>query len=112
MSKPIRAKPVIDSIGQLHGYSIVCPGCNQNHVIYTNPVLYNICWGFNGDCEKPTFSPSLLCLTGSFAKPDYIDDPDIPPTRCHSFITDGRIQYLNDCTHNLKGQTLELPNII
>ena len=29
---------------------------------------------------------------------------------CHSFITDGRIQYLGDCTHPLAGQTLDLPN--
>ena len=27
---------------------------------------------------------------------------------CHSFVTDGKIRYLNDCTHHLKGQTVEL----
>ena len=30
---------------------------------------------------------------------------------CHSFITDGRIQFLGDCTHELKGQTVELPEV-
>ncbi|WP_259106184.1 hypothetical protein [Pseudomonas sp. JUb42] len=28
---------------------------------------------------------------------------------CHSFVTDGRIQYLGDCTHGLDGQAAEVP---
>ena len=32
-------------------------------------------------------------------------------TYCHSFVTDGRIQYLDDCTHELRGQTIDLPDI-
>jgi hypothetical protein len=28
---------------------------------------------------------------------------------CHSFVTDGRIQFLNDCTHPLAGQTVDIP---
>ena len=28
--------------------------------------------------------------------------------RCHIFIRDGRIQYLNDCTHALAGQTVDM----
>jgi hypothetical protein len=28
---------------------------------------------------------------------------------CHSFVTDGKIQFLGDCTHALAGQTVELP---
>ncbi|WP_241754456.1 hypothetical protein [Cupriavidus basilensis] len=27
---------------------------------------------------------------------------------CHSFVTDGRIQFLGDCTHALAGQTVPL----
>jgi hypothetical protein len=48
---------------------------------------------FNGDTEKPTLSPSLLS-TGS--------------KRCHSFVTDGRIQFLSDCDHDLKNRTEDL----
>ena len=29
---------------------------------------------------------------------------------CHSFVTNGRIQYLGDCTHKLAGQTVDLPD--
>jgi hypothetical protein len=30
---------------------------------------------------------------------------------CHSFVTDGRIQFLGDCTHALANQTVELPDL-
>jgi hypothetical protein len=54
-------------------------------------------WIFNGDVDKPTFTPSLLVF-GS-----------VPEKRCHSFITDGKILFLDDCFHELKGQTVEIP---
>jgi hypothetical protein len=28
--------------------------------------------------------------------------------RCHSLVTDGNIQFLDDCTHELKGKTVPL----
>jgi len=28
---------------------------------------------------------------------------------CHSFITNGYIRFLNDCTHELAGETIEIP---
>lgn len=31
-----------------------------------------------------------------------------PPHVCHSFVRDGRIEFLSDCTHALAGQTVEL----
>jgi len=31
--------------------------------------------------------------------------------RCHSFVRDGRIEFLSDCTHALKGQTVDLPDL-
>lgn len=54
-------------------------------------------WSFNGDVNNPTFSPSLLVFK------------DLPEQRCHSFVTDGKIQFLSDCFHDLAGQTVELP---
>lgn len=40
------------------------------------------------------------------------DDPiDWKCQVCHSFVTDGKIQFLGDCTHNLVGQIVELPEI-
>lgn len=71
-----------------------CSGCKTYHGLYvdkTKPVN----WDFNGDYDKPTFRPSVL-----------VTNPQ--GLRCHSFVTDGNIQYLDDCSHNLKGQTIEL----
>jgi hypothetical protein len=54
-------------------------------------------WTFNGDLERPTFEPSLLC------------DQHDPAHRCHLFLRQGRIEYLSDCHHALAGQTVECP---
>lgn len=90
-----------------------CPGCDSHH----GP---NDTWKFNGNVDKPTFQPSLLVEWYKYDDPDHIWDengkvivgPDgnIPGKKmiCHSFITDGKIQYLPDCTHALAGQTVEM----
>jgi hypothetical protein len=58
--------------------------------------------------EKPTFRASMLAT---------VDWPKHPPGLdkekeiCHSFVTDGKIQFLNDCTHSLKDQTVDLPDV-
>lgn len=41
---------------------------------------------------------------------DWIKD-HCPPSVCHSFVRDGRIQFLSDCTHKLANQTVDLPDI-
>jgi hypothetical protein len=71
----------------------LCPGCRVTHGISTAPGR----WAFNGDVERPTISPSVLCTW-----------PPLP-RRCHSFVRDGRIEFLSDCTHALAGQSVELP---
>ena len=76
-----------------NAYAITCLACGCGHALNG--------WNFNGDMEKPTFTPSLL-VTG------YLNAEN-PDGVCHSFITDGKIQYLSDCTHKLAGQTIELP---
>jgi hypothetical protein len=74
-------------------FSIYCPACEMPHGIQEGM------WTFNHDFEKPTFSPSLLVT----APPS--------PLRCHSFVRDGKIQFLGVCNHDLKGQTVELPEV-
>jgi hypothetical protein len=67
-------------------------------------------WGFNGDLEFPTFTPSVL-VTIHWGNGKPREDPEFEETekRCHSFVTDGMIQFLSDCTHPLAGQTVNLP---
>lgn len=105
------------------GLMFWCPGCDMAHRIQhgsgDGPR-----WGWNGNGEKPTFTPSILVRATELTEKgdaelkqwqtagypdrggvafDHVD------TVCHSFITDGRIQFLGDCTHALADQTVELP---
>jgi len=57
-------------------------------------------WSFNYDIEKPTLSPSLSVK--------YPWGPDQKNQICHFFITDGKILYCGDCTHDYAGKTLDL----
>ena len=79
-----------------------CPGCKEYHPvrIRSNDGV-RPSWEWNGDRDKPTFRPSLLVRT------NFVNGH--PTTICHSFITDGNIQFLGDCTHDLKNQTVALP---
>lgn len=84
-----------------------CPGCQEMHVVTSG-------WSFNGDYERPTFSPSVLVTWRhpkghTNANPAPVGyDGEYVEERCHTYITDGRIQFLGDCTHELAGQTIPL----
>lgn len=83
-------------------YTFECPGCGYSHAVWTVQERYpHPIWYFNGDVDKPTVHPSFL-VTRPVKGVNQI---------CHSYITSGRIQFLSDCTHELKGQTVELPEI-
>jgi hypothetical protein len=94
-------------LGRVHFW---CPGCDDAHGIGYGPGG----WTWNGDLDHPTFSPSVLVRgtqwepDAGFHKPNHRVDPG-GTTVCHSFVTDGRIQFLSDCTHHLAGQTVDLP---
>lgn len=81
--------------------SFWCPGCKDAHQIV---VETETGWHFNGDLGRPTFTPSVLVHYGN-PKPG----PLGPNAVCHSFVTDGQIQFLGDSTHALAGQTVALP---
>lgn len=75
-----------------------CPACKSWHPIRIkspDPSKRPI-WEWNGDIEKPTFSPSLLVY------------PHTGQPRCHCFVREGRIEFCSDCDHELAGQTVEM----
>ena len=84
-----------------------CPGCDSTHGV---PVTGDRKWGWNGSLEAPTFTPSILVTYP--ANPAAVEEFKEWRTerRCHSFVTDGRFQFLSDCTHGLAGQTVPLPD--
>ena len=79
-----------------------CPGCKTNHRFVTKLPTGETgpTWTFNGDLEKPTFAPSLLCNGRT------TPDPERGVHRCHLFLQEGMVHYLGDCTHELAGQTI------
>lgn len=93
-----------------------CPGCEDVHVVGTT-------WGFNGDFNRPTATPSLLVTSGHFSpgrapgracwctyNAEHPDDPaPFKCQRCHTYIANGEIQFLADCTHALAGHTVPIP---
>jgi len=86
-----------------------CPGCGGEHVCNIGRDRRPR-WSWNGDLDRPTLKPSVLVKTGRAVDPNFQPEPGDPPEICHSFVTDGRIQFLGDCTHPLAGQTVDLPN--
>ena len=116
--RPLGSKLVTQDSGRT---MFLCPGCSTSHVLS----IAAGGWGFNGDGDNPTFTPSVL-VTGRDFTPSgqaafdawhaagcpALDSKkfDSAPTVCHSFITNGRIQFLDDCTHGLAGQSVDLPD--
>lgn len=70
-----------------------CLGCKKPHP-------FDERWQFNGDQDKPTFTPSLLGERHEYPP------GNIRQQRCHLFVTDGKIRYLSDCDHDLAGTTV------
>jgi hypothetical protein len=97
-------------------YRFYCEGCKSHHAAVEGR------WTFNNNYEKPTFSPSILVRATEMTEKGIADyevwcESGYPKrdesfesvqTVCHSFVTDGKIQYLSDCTHKLAGQTIDL----
>jgi Family of unknown function (DUF6527) len=75
-----------------------CPGCGVDHPFRVGGDNTKPQWKWNGSLDKPSFTPSLVVFASE------------PSRRCHLIMTDGKIQFLNDCYHELKGQTVDCPD--
>lgn len=97
----------VEREGQNIGYLFVCPGCEDAHFVTVAPhrAENGASWQFNGNPDRPTFQPSILSIA----------EPNPASGRlkrvCHSFVTDGKIRFLGDCTHDLAGSRVEMPDI-
>lgn len=70
-----------------------CPGCKETHGVR---VAGPNSWGWNGDLDAPTFTPSIAARGMIF---------------CHSFVENGQIRFLSDSEHALAGQTVPMPDL-
>ena len=74
----------------------LCPACGFEHSFNVDLVGHGkhtrAVWSFNGDYDKPTFTPSMGANLHHFQEHHPV---------CHSFVRDGMWQFLGDCTHDM-----------
>lgn len=82
----------------------VCPGCALDgstglHILsVTSSSVTSPSWGWDGNLEAPTLSPSILTGKGT----DRI---------CHSFLKAGLFEFLTDSTHAFSGKKIAIPDL-
>ena len=85
--------------GHVAHLAALCPACGFEHSFNVDIEVQgrhaNDLWSFNGDYDKPTFSPSMLCNPGGRQAGHPV---------CHSFLREGVWQFLGDCSHEMVGQ--------
>lgn len=95
------------------GYMHWCVACEELHPLPNS-------WSFNGNLEKPTFTPSFkhtgiktVKVNGKWTGEWVLDADGAPvPEVCHYILTDGVVNYCADCTHPYAGKSVliaELP---
>ena len=104
------------------GLTYWCQGCQEAHTVWTGDGP-GPRWTWNGDVDKPVFGPSVLVqgvkrLTdeqhAAYMRGEPL--PEAVPLRCHTFVgcngaKPGEVIFLSDCTHDLAGQVLPLPEL-
>lgn len=101
-----------------HGLAFHCPGCGNSHAYYVQGASYPHIWQWNGDYDRPTFTPSLLINSVRWVPPvtpeNYREWERAPWKQekvdwvCHLYVTEGKIHFLPDCSHELRGQTVHM----
>jgi hypothetical protein len=86
-----------------------CPGCDDLHMVSDD-------WNVTGSGASLTIEPSILIyerqkLVNEDLEWEVLLSPENITTapRCHSFVRNGHIEFLSDCTHELTGQTVVIP---
>lgn len=81
-------------------YSYWCPGCLQAHQFNVSagddPLGQGRRWGWDGDSHHPTIEPDMLVQGDG--------------TSCHHYLRGGRLFFFGDCTHDLAGRLVALPD--
>ncbi len=102
-----------DPVNGDEGLTYYCQGCQSNHSIKTKG---NGAWRWNGDVDKPVFTPSVLVTwpTGNQGADGVWRATG--EKRCHSFVgcngaQPGEVIFLGDCTHELAGTVQPFPDL-
>lgn len=95
-----KLRSVRGAAGKAIGY--FCPGCKSAHVLPIEGPGHPV-WTWNGSVDNPTLTPSILATTP-------FPPEDGGPHVCHHFLREGRLEFLQDSTHDLAGKTVDLPD--
>lgn len=107
MSKLVRPDP---KYWPKEDFGYWCPGCKTMHTVAVSQKNHSgASWKFDGNLQAPTFSPSINYKVNTPDMGDYYQ-PNVKSTTCHHFVRAGNIQFLGDCTHEMRGQTVPLPD--
>lgn len=88
-----------------------CPACKEVHQFALDgPNSSGARWTWDGNREAPSFTPSMRITTGP--------RPMVPVGRpdagrvdiCHYILTGGIINFCGDCTHEMAGQSVPIPD--
>lgn len=105
------------------GFIYWCAGCETHHVVYPAGSNPNGAQWKVESTNPLTLSPSVkhrfskMTAKGKADYEKWVNDGMPKPcpesfesedVLCHYFIRGGKIQYLNDCTHSLKGKTVDM----
>lgn len=92
------------------GYMHWCPACDEMHPLPST-------WNFNGNIEKPSFTPSFKHSGVQIEKDangkwtgEWTKDSNGEPVKfvCHYILTDGILHFCADCTHSMAGKSVPL----
>lgn len=89
MTTPAKPVSALSDDGKLMFY---CPGCRCHHGCNVRGPRQPR-WSWNQSVERPSLNPSVLHTT----------EP-----RCHLFLINGEIHFLDDCDHAFAGKMVEL----
>lgn len=98
MGEPVGSKLYSLRTDGQHILLFHCPGCGRTHPYHAENHPGRPRWSWNGDGDKPTFTPSLLVYASETTP------------RCHLFLTNGMIHYCADSEHELAGRIVPCPD--
>lgn len=98
MSRILQIKPQPHDEKRIYFW---CPACNDLHWISVDRPDWSG-WTWDKDEDKPTFYPSVRVWR------DYVMAGKRIQDVCHFYIRRGQIEYLHDCSHRMRGKTVDM----
>ena len=86
------------------GLTFYCEGCEMSHSIIYEGTSGPI-WKWNNSLDKPTIKPSIKA---QWVKTNPKTHLKVRDMICHSYVKEGMLEYLTDCTHKLAGKTVPM----